>query len=84
MVQFGHRNITNPTTTHAKKVMETNADYVKAIQGFTNSGTKMEIRNLKQLVKLRKRVVAYNSSYMNGEASSDMHHLPMVPPVPRV
>ena len=33
MAQFSHKNITNPTTTHANKVMHTIVDCAKAIKG---------------------------------------------------
>jgi hypothetical protein len=34
-VQFQHKHITNPSVTHADKVMHALADCVKAIQGMT-------------------------------------------------
>ncbi len=36
-VQFQHKGITNPTITHADKVMHALADCVKALQGITSS-----------------------------------------------
>jgi hypothetical protein len=36
-VQFQHKRITNPTITHANKVMHALADCVKALQGMTGS-----------------------------------------------
>jgi len=36
-VQFQHKRITNPTITHANKVMHALADCVKALQGMTSS-----------------------------------------------
>jgi hypothetical protein len=36
-VQFQHKRITNPTITHAGKVMQALADCVKALQGMTGS-----------------------------------------------
>jgi hypothetical protein len=35
MVQFQHKRITNPSITHAEKMMNALADCVKAIQGMT-------------------------------------------------
>jgi hypothetical protein len=36
-IQFQHKRITNPTITHADKVMHTFAECVKALQGMTGS-----------------------------------------------
>jgi hypothetical protein len=36
-VQFQHKRITNPTITHANKVMHALADCVKALQGMISS-----------------------------------------------
>jgi hypothetical protein len=36
-VQFQHKRITNPTITHADKVMHALADCVKALQSMTSS-----------------------------------------------
>jgi hypothetical protein len=36
-VQFQHKRITNPTITHADKVMHALADCVKVLQGMTSS-----------------------------------------------
>ena len=60
------------------------ADCIKAIQYFTDSRAKIEIRDLKQLVDLTKRAVAHNPAYMNVEASNVTAHLLRVQPVLRV
>ncbi len=39
MVQFQHKRITNPSITHANKVMHTLADCIKAIQGMTGKAS---------------------------------------------
>jgi hypothetical protein len=36
-VQFQHKSITNPTITHANKVIHALADCIKALQGMTGS-----------------------------------------------
>ena len=84
MIQFGHKNITNPTITHIDKVMNVIADCVNDVQGFADSGNKIEVKDLKQLVNLTKRAVAHNLANMNAKASNAMAHSPGVQPVPRM
>ena len=57
MAQFIHTNITNPTITHAGKVMHVIADCIKAIKGVGYSGRIIEMQQLKQLTKLKKQAV---------------------------
>jgi hypothetical protein len=50
-VQFQHKRITNPTITHADKVMLALSECVKAIQGLTGQAkTSQEAKDLQQIV----------------------------------
>ena len=52
MAQISHNNSMNPTSTHVDKVMHAIANCVKAIKVVGHSISKIEMRQLKQLVEL--------------------------------
>ncbi len=50
-VQFQHKRITNPTITHANKVMHALANCIKALQGMTGSARNSQAaRDLQQII----------------------------------
>jgi hypothetical protein len=50
-VHFKHKNITNPTITHADKVMQALAECIKTITGATGGTTAQEVKDLQCIVK---------------------------------
>ena len=52
-VQFNHKSITNPTITHADKIMKAMADCINAWKGITNSDGSLEMRELEKLVETK-------------------------------
>ena len=54
-VQFQHKRITNPTITHADKVMHALADCVKALQGMTsNARNSQAAQDLQRIIEATK------------------------------
>ena len=51
-IHLQHKNITNPTISHAEKIMSAIAEYSKAIKGMTNPKRNLEMRQLQKLVRL--------------------------------
>ena len=50
-VQFQHKRITNPTITHANKVMHALANCIKALQGMTGSARNSQAaQDLQQII----------------------------------
>ena len=56
-VQFGHKNITNPTLTHADKIMQAISACANALKGTSNGGTELERRQMEQLQQLANKAV---------------------------
>ncbi len=50
-VHFKHKNIANPTITHADKVMQALAACIKTITGATGGTTAQEAKDLQHIVK---------------------------------
>jgi hypothetical protein len=54
-VQFQHKRITNPTITHANKVMHALVDCIKTLQGMTSSARKSQAaQDLQQIIEATK------------------------------
>ena len=49
-IQFKHKNITNPTISHAEKIMQALGDCVKVLQEVINNTNKQDLQELQQLV----------------------------------
>jgi hypothetical protein len=89
-VHFKHENITNPTITHADKVMQALVECVKTITGATGGTTAQEAKGLQRIVKatwalLHKNGTPINNSNAEHQALSmpglpRVHALPRVPP----
>ena len=50
-IQFKHKNITNPTISHADKIMQALGNCVKVLQGVTTNNNKQDLQDLQQLVE---------------------------------
>ena len=50
--QFQHKNITNPTVTHADKVMKAIEDCAHTIKGLQTEGNDIDMRQLNKLEEL--------------------------------
>ena len=78
MLQLSHKNIMNPTITHADKVMHTISACAAALKRVMGGKTPQELHDLQQLVELAGRTVSNNASAMDRET---VQH---TPPSPRV
>ena len=53
--QFQHKTVTNPTVTHADKVMEAIAGCAKTIKGLQTYGNNIDMQQLKKLEELTQK-----------------------------
>jgi hypothetical protein len=93
-VQFQHKRITNPTITHANKVMHALADCVKALQGMTSCAINSQAaQDLQRIIEATKaHVLAQPNRLENVATPSATPNLqrvprmqtPNMPQVPRV
>jgi len=76
-VQFQHKRITNPTITHADKVMHELADCVKALQGMTrNTRNSQAAQDLHRIIEATKaHVQAQPDRLTEGATSSTTHKM---------
>jgi hypothetical protein len=81
-VHFKHKNITNPTITHADKVMQALAEWVKTITGATGETTAQDAKDLQCIVKATRAALHKNDAPINN--SNAEHRAPRVPELPRV
>jgi hypothetical protein len=81
-VHFKHKNITNPTITHANKVMQALAECVKTITGAMGGTTAQEAKDLQRIVKATWAALHKNDAPINN--SNTKHRAPRVPKLPRV
>jgi hypothetical protein len=81
-VHFKHKNITNPTITHANKVMQALADCIKTITGATGGTTAQDAKDLQRIVKATWAALHKNDAPINN--SNAEHQAPRVPKLPRV
>jgi hypothetical protein len=65
-VHFKHKNITNPTITHADKVMQALAECVKTITGATGGKTAQEVNNLQRVVKATQAILDKSKAPSNN------------------
>ena len=79
-IQFKHKHITNPTITHADKIMQAMSDCISALKGHAKINDSQELHDLQQAVEHKQREMQHNSS----ATPSQTHTLPRVQPVPRV
>ena len=68
-VQFQHKDITNPTITHADKLVNAIATCINTVHTFSNTENEADFEDLTQLMQAIKRVVEQNRSKA-GEAST--------------
>ena len=82
-VQFQHKRITNPTITHADKVMHALADCVKALQGMTsNARNSKAAQDLHRIIEATTaHVHAQPDRLAEGATSSTTHEMLRVPGV---
>ena len=82
-VQFQHKRITNPTITHADKVMHALADCVKALQGMTSSARNSQAaQDLHRIIEATKAHVQAHPERLADVATSST--TPNMQRVPRV
>ncbi len=81
-VHFKHKNITNPTITHADKGMQALAECIKTITGATEGTTAQEAKDLQCIVKATRAALHKNDAPINN--SNAEHRAPRVPELPRV
>jgi hypothetical protein len=82
-VQFQHKRITNPTITHANKVMHPLADCVKALQGMTSSARNSQAaQDLQRIIEATKVQVQAQPDCLADVATSST--TPNTQQVPRV
>ncbi len=65
-VHFKHKNITNPTITHANKVMQALAECVKTITEATGGTTAQEAKDLRRIVKATQAALHKNDAPINN------------------
>jgi hypothetical protein len=82
-VQFQHKRITNPTITHADKVMHALADCVKALQGMTSSARNSQAaHDLQRIIEATKAHVQARPDRFEDVAT--LSTTPNIQRVPRV
>jgi hypothetical protein len=81
-VHFKHKNITNPTITHANKVMQALAECIKTMTGATGGTTALEAKDLQRIVKATRAALHNNDAPINN--SNAEHQAPRMPKLPRV
>ncbi len=81
-VHFKHKNITNPTITHADKVMQALAECVKTISGATGGTTAQEVNDLQRIVTATQAILHKSKAPSNN--SNTEQQAPRVPDIPRV
>jgi hypothetical protein len=81
-VHFKQKNITNPTITHANKVMQALAECAKTITGATGGTTAQEAKDLQCIVKATRAALHKNDAPINN--SNAKHQAPRVPKLLRV
>ncbi len=81
-VHFKHKNITNPTITHADKVMQVLAECIKTITGATGGTTVQEVKDLQRIIKTTQAILHKSKAPSNN--SNAEQQAPRVPNIPRV
>jgi hypothetical protein len=81
-VHFKHKNITNPTITHADKVMQALAECVKTMRGATGGTTAQEAKDLQHIVKATWAALHKSEAPINN--SNAKHQAPRMPELPKV
>ena len=56
-VQFQHKNITNPTVSHADKIMKAIADCAQTIKSLQTEGNDIDMRQLSKLEELTRKAI---------------------------
>ena len=69
IVQFQHKDITNPTVTHANKLVNAIVTCINIISNICNGKNESDIRNLNQLLKATNRIVKHNGDKAIEEAT---------------
>ncbi len=82
IVHFKHKNITNPTITHADKVMQALVECVKTITGATGGTTAQEAKDLQRIVKATQAILHKSEAPSNN--SNVKQRALRVPNIPRV
>jgi hypothetical protein len=65
-IHFKHKNITNPTITHADKVMQALAECVKTITGATGGTTAQAVKDLQRIVKATQAILHKSEAPSNN------------------
>jgi hypothetical protein len=65
-IHFKHKNITNPTITHADKVMQALVECVKTIIGATGGTTAQEVKDLQCIVKATQAILHKSKAPSNN------------------
>ena len=78
-VQFQHKSITNPTVTHADKLMQAIDDCNQAIKGKSNDVVDTPLNKLQQVLQQAKEKIFSNPKmFTSTAAKEDMHAAPRV------
>jgi hypothetical protein len=80
-IQFEHKRITNPTITHANKVIHALADCVKALQGMTGSARNSQAaQDLQQIIDaIQANIQAQPERFEDNATPSANPHTQRVP-----
>ena len=80
-VQFQVKDITNPTVTHAVKLVNAIVTCINAVRNFGNSKNENDIHDLDQLLEMTKRIVKRNEDRATEEAT-EPSNTPLDKPAP--
>jgi hypothetical protein len=78
-VQFQHKNITNPTVTHADKIMKAIADCAQTIKSMQTEGNDIDMRQLSKLEELTRKAIDQIPTIAQAFPKIDTAPLPRVP-----
>ena len=84
-VQFQHKNITNPTITHADKLVNAIVTCINTVRKFSDGKNENDFHDINQLMQATKRVVERNRDKTTEESNETTTTVPVEsapPPVP--
>merc|ERR1712086_335197 len=81
-VSVSHKNITNPSITHADKVMHAISACAAALRGVAGGRTPKELQDLQQIIEIAGRTVSKNASAMEQANAQHAAQAPRVEPTP--
>ena len=78
-VKFQHKNITNPTVTHADKLVNAIATCINTVRNFSNAKNEADLDDLEKLMHATKRVVEKNKSKAADATTSTLESTSSAP-----